>query len=103
MHAYACVHPHVYGMCIACTQVIHSAQLRDELDLLLKLALQPEERDVLRLRYGLDDGNAKTAGAVGRIIGIKLTQVRGLEARALKALRRPTFLQRLETYLEYDL
>ena len=83
--------------------VIQQAQLRSELDLLLQLALTSEERDVLRLRYGLDDGNAKSIAAIGRLIGIKVTAVRRLEAGALRSLRKPNFLERLESFLYEDM
>jgi RNA polymerase primary sigma factor len=80
--------------------VLHSAQLRSELELLLSLACQPNERDVLRLRYGLDDGNAKTFTAVAGIMGLGVAQVRSLDNKALEALRRPHFLTRLEEFLD---
>jgi len=80
-------------------QLMDSTLLRDELELLLRLALPPLERDVMRLRYGLDDGQGKTLAAVGRIVGVKLAHVRSIEQRALKALRRPIFLDRLEEFV----
>ena len=84
-------------------ELLLSAQLRTELDLLLTLALSTEERDVLRLRYGLDDGNSKTFTAVGKIVGLNVKQVRSVENKALDALRRPHFLTRLEEFLDVDL
>ena len=84
-------------------ELLVSSQLRAELELLLSLALQPRERDVLRLRYGLDDGNTKGLTAVGRIIGLKHGQVRTIEAKALETLRRPVFLSRLEEFLDVEL
>lgn len=83
--------------------VLNSLQLRTELDLLLTLALQSDERDILRLRYGLDDGNAKSITHTGRITGLTMRQVKATEARALEALRRPHFLTRLEEFLDVDL
>ena len=83
--------------------ILHAAHLRTELDLLLTLALTPDERDVLRLRYGIDDGNAKTFSAVGQIIGKGVRQVRTIEQKALEHLRRPHFLSRLEEFLDIDL
>jgi DNA-directed RNA polymerase sigma subunit (sigma70/sigma32) len=87
----------------AAAGAVERAQLRSELDLLLQLALTSEERDVLRLRYGLDDGNAKSIAAIGRLIGIKVTAVRRLEAGALRSLRKPNFLERLESFLYEDM
>ena len=63
-------------------------------------ALQ-EERDVLRLRYGLDDGQARTIASVGKLVGRGVGAVRNTEQRALKKLRRPCFISRLESF-EYD-
>lgn len=68
-------------------------------DLLLRLALPPTERDILRLKYGLDDGIPKSLVKVADIIGVKVTRVRGLEQAALRRLRRPAFLERLEEFL----
>ena len=82
--------------------LLESAQLRAELDLLLTLALHSRERDVLRLRYGLDDGNAKTFSAVAQVMGLGMSQVRTLESRALDTLRRPHFLSRLEEFNEVE-
>ena len=83
--------------------VLHSLQLRSELDLLLTLALEPVERDVVRLRYGLDDGNSKTFSAVASIVSLSTRQVRTVESNALEALRRPHFISRLEEFLDLDL
>ena len=80
-----------------------SAEVIAELDLLLNLALLAEQRDVLRLRYGIDDGNAKSCAAVGSIMGIPTRQVRKTEQKALEALRRPHFISRLEEFLDVDL
>lgn len=76
--------------------------LRSELESLLKLALPPLERDVMRLRYGLDDGVGKTLSAVGQIAGMKAVKVRSLEASALRKLRRPHFKARLEEFVSMD-
>jgi RNA polymerase primary sigma factor len=82
-------------------EVIFNSQLRTELDLLLNLALKPEERDVLRLRYGLDDGRGKTFKTISGITGMRFSRVRHIEQRALAILRRPNFMRRLEQF-EYD-
>ena len=82
--------------------LVQSVQLRTELDLLLTLALKTEERDVLRLRYGLDDGNGKSLTAIGKLMGLRMPHVRAIEQRALKSLRKPSFLERLEAFLHYD-
>ena len=73
------------------------------LDLLLTLAIETVERDVVRLRYGLDDGNSKTFSAVASIVSLSTRQVRTVESNALEALRRPHFISRLEEFLDLDL
>lgn len=49
-------------------------------------SLKPKERRVLRLRYGLDGGNARTLQEIGRELGISYETVRQIEVRALRAL-----------------
>ena len=76
--------------------------LRHQLELVLNYALTPLERDVLRLRYGLDDGVHKTMNAVGAIAGLKPVTVRNLEQSALNRLRKPSVIQHLEDYAGLD-
>lgn len=83
-------------------QLLDASMLREELGLLLKLALPEVERDVMRLRYGLDDGVTKSLAKVGSIVQLSHTRVRALEHSALNRLRRPHFLERLEAFLEVD-
>jgi len=66
---------------------------------MLKLALPPTERDILRLKYGLDDGMPKNLVKVAAIVGIKVERVRSMEARSLRRLRKPAFTKRLEDFL----
>ena len=58
---------------------------------------------MLRLRYGLDDGNAKTFAAIAEVMGLGMSQVRTLESRALATLRRPHFVTRLEEFQGVEL
>ena len=83
--------------------IMLSTQLRSELELLLTLACETDERDVLRLRYGIDDGNAKTFTAIAKIMDLPVGVVRRIETKALDSLRRPSFLTRLEEFLTIDL
>ncbi len=60
--------------------------LREEIDMILD-KLQPRERDVVRLRFGLDDGHQRTLEEVGAELKITRERVRQLELRALRKLR----------------
>ena len=75
------------------TELIDHALLRAELEAILTTALPPLERDVLRLRFGLDDGVSKTAVSVGEIAGLKPVKVRNLEQMALRKLRQREYTQ----------
>ena len=60
--------------------------LREQIDMILE-KLQPRERDVVRLRFGLDDGQQRTLEEVGAELKITRERVRQLELRALRKLR----------------
>ena len=61
--------------------------------------LGERERAMVRLRYGLDDGRARTLEEVGRNFGVTRERVRQIEARALATLRRPPYAEQLRDYL----
>jgi len=61
--------------------------------------LPPREMHVLRLRYGLVDGETHSLEAVGRKLEVTRERVRQIEARALKRLRHPKCARRLRDYL----
>jgi len=60
---------------------------REQLDAVLD-KLTPRERDVVRMRFGLDDGYAHTLEEVGQRFAVTRERVRQIELRALKKLRR---------------
>jgi RNA polymerase primary sigma factor len=62
--------------------------LREDLESVLG-TLSPRERDVLRLRYGLDDGRMKTLEEIGQIFNVTRERIRQIEAKALRKLRHP--------------
>ena len=70
-------------------------QLWDVLD-----TLTPREEKVLRLRFGLDDGNQRTLEEVGREFKVTRERIRQIEAKALRKLRHPSRSKKLKDYLE---
>ena len=68
------------------TKVVQDS-LTTELDKILS-SLRPRERDVLRLRFGLDDGNKRTLEEIGQLFGVSRERIRQIETRAINKLRR---------------
>ena len=62
--------------------------------------LSDRERQVIVMRFGLDDGRAKTLEEVGREFNVTRERIRQIEAKALRKLRHPNRRQRLEDYLD---
>jgi len=62
--------------------------------------LTPRERDVLKMRFGLDDGHSRTLEEVGRHFKVTRERIRQIEAKALKKLRHPSRSRKLRDYLE---
>ncbi|MGI6003813.1 MAG: RNA polymerase sigma factor RpoD [Christensenellales bacterium] len=70
-------------------------QLMDVLD-----TLTPREERVLRLRFGLDDGRARTLEEVGREFNVTRERIRQIEAKALRKLRHPSRSKKLKDFLD---
>ena len=62
------------------------------------LLLNPKEKTVVELRYGLQDGEKRTLKEVGEFLGIPYTRARQLQASALKKLRDPEVSNKLKIY-----
>lgn len=73
--------------------------LREQLESVLD-SLMPREQKVLRLRFGLDDGRARTLEEVGQVFGVTRERIRQIEAKALRKLRHPSRSKRLKDFLE---
>ena len=73
--------------------------LRRELMKVLK-SLTPREERVIALRFGLEDGRARTLEELGREFNVTRERVRQIEAKALRKLRHPSRAKRLRDYLD---
>ncbi len=62
--------------------------------------LSPREQDVVRLRFGLEDGKIRTLEEVGKAFGVTRERIRQIEAKTLAKLRRPESAQLLRDYLD---
>jgi len=77
---------------------VSKSLLREDLEGVLS-TLSPRERDVLRLRYGLDDGRMKTLEEIGQIFNVTRERIRQIEAKALRKLRHPNRNSILKEYI----
>lgn len=75
------------------------ALLKDQLSVVLH-TLTDREQKVLRLRFGLDDGRARTLEEVGKEFDVTRERIRQIEAKALRKLRHPSRSKKLKDYLE---
>ena len=62
--------------------------------------LTPREEQVLRLRFGLEDGHTRTLEEVGEVFDITRERIRQIEAKALRKLRHPSRSKRLKDFLD---
>ena len=73
--------------------------LREHLDEVLH-TLTPREMQVLKLRFGFDDGRTRTLEEVGKEFNITRERIRQIEAKALRKLRHPSRARKLKDYLD---
>lgn len=73
--------------------------LREQLCEVLQ-TLTPRENQVLRLRFGLEDGHTRTLEEVGEVFDITRERIRQIEAKALRKLRHPSRSKRLKDFLD---
>ena len=73
--------------------------LKEQLEEVLE-TLTPREKKVLRLRFGLDDGRARTLEEVGHFFQVTRERIRQIEAKALRKLRHPSRSKKLKDFLE---
>lgn len=73
--------------------------LKEQLDEVL-MSLNEREQKVLRLRFGLEDGRARTLEEVGKEFEVTRERIRQIEAKALRKLRHPSRSKKLKDYLD---
>jgi len=73
--------------------------LKEQLEDVLN-TLTPREEKVLRLRFGIDDGRARTLEEVGQIFNVTRERIRQIEAKALRKLRHPSRSKKLKDFLD---
>ncbi|WP_143795730.1 sigma-70 family RNA polymerase sigma factor, partial [Oenococcus oeni] len=73
--------------------------LKDQLEEVLGTLTEREE-NVLRLRFGLEDGKTRTLEEVGRVFGVTRERIRQIEAKALRKLRHPSRSKQLKDFME---
>ena len=86
---------HVMVPVDAATQTLLREQIDEAMD-----TLTDREQKVLRLRFGLDDGRARTLEEVGKEFDVTRERIRQIEAKALRKLRHPSRSRKLKDYLE---
>ncbi len=74
--------------------------LKEQLNTVLE-TLTEREKKVLTLRFGLDDGRARTLEEVGKEFDVTRERIRQIEAKALRKLRHPSRSKKLKDYLEW--
>ncbi|HEQ6815608.1 TPA: RNA polymerase sigma factor RpoD [Streptococcus pyogenes] len=77
------------------TRVVLREQLNEVLD-----TLTDREENVLRLRFGLDDGKMRTLEDVGKVFNVTRERIRQIEAKALRKLRHPSRSKQLRDFIE---
>lgn len=84
---------------LAVEDIVFENTLQQELEKVLK-TLKPREEKVLRLRFGLNDGNPKTLEEVGQEFNVTRERIRQIEAKALRKLRHPSRSKKIRDYLD---
>ena len=87
--------PHAVAPADAAAQQMLGQALKEALD-----ELNERERAVVRLRFGLEDGQAHTLEEVGREFGVTRERIRQIESKTLAKLRQPYRKQKLQDYLD---
>jgi len=79
-----------------------SLSLKETMASMLK-KLSPREERIIRMRFGFEDGNARTLEEVGQVFDVTRERIRQIEAKALRKLRHPSRSCHVRTFLEGSL
>jgi len=80
-------------------RMIDSNSLKQTIDEFIAI-LKPNDQQVLKMRFGLSDGEQKTLQQIGDILGVTRERIRQLERRALRRLKHPTRANKLRQYIK---
>lgn len=83
---------------ISVEDIVVGGELKRDLETIISTLTQREQR-VLRLRFGLDDGQARTLEEIGMEFNLTRERIRQIEAKALSKLRHPSRLKKIKDYL----
>lgn len=83
---------------ISVEDIVVGGELKRDLEAVIN-TLTPREQRVLRLRFGLDDGQARTLEEIGMEFNLTRERIRQIEAKALSKLRHPSRLKKIKDYL----
>ena len=61
--------------------------------------LKPREREIIRARYGFDDGVEKTLEEVGHMMGVSRERIRQIESNVMKKMRQPVSMKKIKDFL----
>jgi RNA polymerase primary sigma factor len=79
-------------------EAMHTIALSESIDRALE-ELMPREAEILRLRFGLENGVPQTLEQVGKVMGLSRERIRQIERQALRRLRQPQFASVLRDFL----
>ncbi|CAN1246226.1 RNA polymerase sigma factor sigB [Linum grandiflorum] len=78
-------------------EILMKSLLKQDLKKVLE-SLNPREREVIRWRFGLDDGRVKTLQEIGELVGVSRERIRQIEASAYQKLKRKKWTKQLQQY-----
>lgn len=84
---------------IAPSEAVAFSLLQDQFKQVLE-TLSPRESGVIRMRYGLEDGQPKTLDDIGRVYGVTRERIRQIESKTMSKLRHPSRSQTLRDFLD---